>query len=580
MQRVRYFRSVLVLIVCWGLALPSLQQAEAQPADTLIDNSSGGVTWRVRYSDSLSSAPINSSYPVDSVSVAAHQVVQNLQRRGYYHAAITGVDTAVTNRGRTVTFSVEEGQQAVIEQVRVSGIAAGDSLEVARLLGAAEGKAADQRHLQASIDQLLNYYANLGHPLAEVRMKQVDLHGSPPQMKVNLQVEEGPAVVLADVKLPGSKRVDVDFAVRLLELSLEERLVGYNPKELRRRLLETQLFASVGKPVLELQEKNRAVLKVPVEEAPPGRFNFALGYDPGGGNQTGQIVGNGFIHLQNLFGTGRQFHFEMDRLSGQVSQVVAGVDLPFTAGLPLRTHLQFEGYQQDSTYGTQEFEGELGYKVASGLELAVFAQRKLVSPGGLNRTGALARSHAWYGGLTVTYRQLDHRYNPRQGVLLTTSLQQGRKQRQDTSAILYQQRLQGSGRFFVPTFERQVLVAGYDGWFINSPKYDEADLFKVGGARTLRGYAENRFHVSTALRGLLEYRLQIDPRSYAFVFTDLGYLYRPAYRAKKASRMVRSGYGVGLQLQTGVGLMKISYALNPTDGPAGGKVHVGLSLGL
>ena len=40
------------------------------------------------------------------------------------------------------------------------------------------------------------------------------------------------------------------------------------------------------------------------------------------------------------------------------------------------------------------------------------------------------------------------------------------------------------------------------------------------------------------------------------------------------------GFGLGTQFSTAVGLVNASYALNPDDGPASGKIHVGLSFGL
>ena len=69
-----------------------------------------------------------------------------------------------------------------------------------------------------------------------------------------------------------------------------------------------------------------------------------------------------------------------------------------------------------------------------------------------------------------------------------------------------------------------MLVLGVDALDLISDAYDRSDLFRFGGASTLRGYDEERFFAATAGRALAEYRYQLDVRSYAYVFLDVGYV--------------------------------------------------------
>jgi Surface antigen. len=122
---------------------------------------------------------------------------------------------------------------------------------------------------------------------------------------------------------------------------------------------------------------------------------------------------------------------------------------------------------------------------------------------------------------------------------------------------------------------------GGDGAVLRSRSYDRSDLFRFGGATSLRGYDEDQFLGNVTLRGLLEYRVQLDRRSYAYAFGDLGYVERPALRGASATRAWHPGYGLGLQVDTAIGLIRTTYALNPTVAtPADGRLHFGLSVGL
>jgi outer membrane protein assembly factor BamA len=204
----------------------------------------------------------------------------------------------------------------------------------------------------------------------------------------------------------------------------------------------------------------------------------------------------------------------------------------------------------------------------------------------------IPRGRTLFYGLGVRYEAVDRPVNPRRGLRLHVQVEQGQKRRTlrrltaqgDTTRQredLRQERLRGTGRGFVPLFDRQVLVVGGEAAVLRSRSYDRSDLFRMGGAESLRGYDEDRFLGNVTARALMEYRLQLDRRSYVYAFGDLGYVARPALGASSALRDWHPGYGLGLQLQTAIGRIRTTYALNPEVAtPADGRVHFGLSVGL
>jgi outer membrane translocation and assembly module TamA len=204
----------------------------------------------------------------------------------------------------------------------------------------------------------------------------------------------------------------------------------------------------------------------------------------------------------------------------------------------------------------------------------------------------IPRSEALFYGVRLGYHRVDDPRNPRRGGSLTVDLEQGTKERRffeqtasaDTTRrreTLRQERIEGRARVYIPLLSRQVLAAGVDASVLLSPSYDRSDLFRLGGARSLRGYNEDRFLGSSVGRVLLEYRLQIDRVSYAYAFGDLGYVERPALGSSEASTDVHPGYGIGIQFGTAIGVVETSYALQPADpSPASGRVHLRLSFDL
>jgi outer membrane translocation and assembly module TamA len=130
---------------------------------------------------------------------------------------------------------------------------------------------------------------------------------------------------------------------------------------------------------------------------------------------------------------------------------------------------------------------------------------------------------------------------------------------------------------FIPTFKRQLLSLSLHGrQLISSEKrIPISDLFRLGGTKSLRGYREDQFRGSIISWINAEYRYIMGRRSRAFTFVDVGY-YENNYM--NSAHAVKIGYGFGVRLETGLGIMGIDYGLAYGEkmGVMSGLLHVGL----
>ena len=108
--------------------------------------------------------------------------------------------------------------------------------------------------------------------------------------------------------------------------------------------------------------------------------------------------------------------------------------------------------------------------------------------------------------------------------------------------------------------------------------FEDSDLWRLGGTRSVRGYREDQFLGSLTAWANLEYRLLITRRSYVFLFFDSGYYFREAEpeRGIVGAEDYIYGYGVGLTVETGIGLLGVSFALAQEETFSEGKFHFGI----
>ena len=502
------------------------------------------------------------------------------------------LDSAVVD-GAEGRLHATPGPRRLVAAVRVEGAVAIPAGRVRDGLRTRAGAALADTTLDADLRALVRRYADAGLPLAEA---EADVTPTDTGLVVTVRVDEGRDLVVGRVEGPARARTDAGFAARLAGVGVGRTVRGLRPDDVADRLRASGLFRRVGPPVVERQADGTALVRLAFEDETPGAFDLVFGILPAaarGGKA--QVIGAGSLVLRNLFGRGQGAAVRFDRLPGRTATASVRATSLYPFGVPLRVEGRFDGVQQDSTLGTQRYRAEAAYRF-DRLDVAALVTLDRARPGsaGARLVGGqqrVAAADAVFTGAGLRAARLDRPGNPRRGAALDLVAEAGLRRRalseRDPTGVLLrtrtrerQARLDAHGRVYVPLTTRAVAAAGLDVWALRSARLDEADLFRLGGATTLRGYDEDRFRARAAARALAELRFLLDETSYAFAFMDGGLVDQPEVPGVARLRGFYPGYGVGVQLGTPAGLVVATYAASPEVGLGAGRIHVGLSLGL
>lgn len=93
----------------------------------------------------------------------------------------------------------------------------------------------------------------------------------------------------------------------------------------------------------------------------------------------------------------------------------------------------------------------------------------------------------------------------------------------------------------------------------------EAALFDAGGQGSLRGYEDDQFKGKNLFLGSVEYRFPVASKVQGAVFSDFGNAWDGSYDL----RDIHASVGVGIQLETPIGPIRLDYG----RGEDGGKTH-------
>ena len=516
------------------------------------------------------------------------ETIRQQQIKGYYLAELDSV--AWDGSGSSAAIYINNGPQMHIEQVQISGIEHLRKEEIRALMDSRNGQILSSEQLNADVDRVIQHYEGKGFPFVKVTVPDVSVvknEGGRAGIVVNIQIEEGDRVTINDIIVVGLKRTRQAYLEFLMGFKTGE-VLRKNLDLVQGKLASSELFTQVSPIELIKVGEGEYIAAVQVQENVPGSFDLVLGYQPSvNSSNSGGVVGNGHLDLRNMFGMGRRISLRLNRLPGQISALDANFVDTYFWGSSFSIEAGFQGLQQDSTYNQQSYRGALGYRLFEGGDVFATISREAVRPGqsGVELVGGaqrIARSEVTFWGFSIRYRKLDSSVNPRKGIFLETGVEGGRKRRMEfglgvsgdttmSTKRLQQQRLNATLRSYIPFFKRQALVLGNDSHILVSEDFDTSDLFRLGGAQSLRGYDEDRFRGRIVSRVLMEWRYLFERTSYAYLFFDAGYVDRPRTTDFDSERNIYPGYGLGMQFQTGIGLVNTSLALSTLEAALSSK---------
>ncbi|MBN1130847.1 MAG: hypothetical protein JXA71_17800, partial [Chitinispirillaceae bacterium] len=137
-----------------------------------------------------------------------------------------------------------------------------------------------------------------------------------------------------------------------------------------------------------------------------------------------------------------------------------------------------------------------------------------------------------------------------------------------------------SAGIHLPLFGRQAVHARISTMHLitDEPLLSDAELYRIGGYRSVRGYLENEFAFRTVVYDQLEYLFYFSPAGSAFIFCDNGFGFTGSLsRVRWGEQLWFAGYGLGIRVPARLGTVTVSWARNSRDTRSLGRLHVQVS---
>ncbi len=443
-------------------------------------------------------------------------------------------------------------------------------------------------------NKILNYYENRGFPFVKLSREKSNINKE--EISTFLKVDPGVLYHIDSIKIFGKGKIRNNFMQHYLGISDGD---VYNKSKLEQvsKLIADLPFLQEQNPWSLTMLGTGATLNLFLQPRRSSEVNALIGFLPGN-SITGKtkITADVRLNLKNALGGGETLLLNWQQLQAQSPRLDLGLNLPYLFNTPYGIDASFGLLKQDSSWLLLTGKIGIQYFWNAHKSVQVFYQMRnsYLLQGGFDTTNIIltkrlpqfidVRSSA--AGLTYHLENTDYSLNPRRGNVLLLSATAGIRKVTPNDEITqlkdpadpdfdfhklydtvnkksYVTTVNFSESHFFPVGKKNTLKLSADAGWLQSPQVFQNELFRIGGYELLRGFDEKSIYADRYGVASMEYRALTGINSYLFLFSDFGLTHTTLGGAGFTNSFISGG--LGLKLETKVGLLNIAYAVGKRD---------------
>lgn len=450
----------------------------------------------------------------------------------------------------------------------------------------------DLKKLNQLFEGLLNYYDANGYPFASLSLDSINIFKESISAKINVKLNE--KFVYDTLELIGSAKLNKRFLQTYLNIKPKAAYSENAIKNTNNRLAELPYLTVLRSPEVSFTG-NTAKALVFVNKRNANQFDGILGLQQNPVDNKVQVIGNLKLRLQNAFQRGELVDLNYQGLQERSQLLELKADVPNVLNTDFGINPSLRIYKQDTSFLNVDVKLGFSYLFKGYNALQFYVENQSTSLVAVDayqnatQLPVILDAATTFYGLGFNFEKLDYRYNPTKGYAMNLSGSVGNKRIRKNSAIpeiLYNDvslnstsyKFQSRFNYYLPLNKLLVFTLYNETGIIAGKYLIDNELFRLGGQRSLRGFNELSLLANAYTYANAEMRYLLGQNSFLFAFYNQAYLQQRTNKADFEDFPL--GFGTGINFETSVGIVSLSYALgkqrnNPVN-LRQGKIHFGI----
>ncbi|MCI4666763.1 MAG: BamA/TamA family outer membrane protein [Bacteroidia bacterium] len=499
--------------------------------------------------------------------------------------------------GDSLLLQIHQGPRYIFSELRFDGLGEAYISRAGLERWQKAKRPVNWKLLEKGLEKCLQLFQEEGYPFAS--FQKGDLHFTKEEGQIMTEVsyafQSGPLIRIDSIEIKGNIRENLNFVTGLIRLRKGDVYQHSRISEIPRILNNSIYYQKAQKAQVTFTPFETARLVLNLEQKKSGKFDVLIGFLPNPDQNSDRrlrVTGSMDILLVSPLKQGEIIQLKYESLIEGTQNTVVGIKLPYILRTPLKAEAQLNLYQQEEDFLNVNFSATGIYAFNPFLEGKFFVERRqTILLGDSTAFNQLENPPELDGNRTIfggggSYKKLDFQQNPSKGWDVELRLGVGQRAISENPLApeaWYEGRplvqpiqvVELEAHRYFSLFPRNVLhIANQTRW-LGAPEYFRNDQWQIGGIQNLRGFNENQFLTDFFSLSTLEYRFQLEQRSFLVAFADWAYL---RDRVNDLS-LQPLGLGIGMNYGTKAGILSIYYAVGRSSQqafrPSSGKIHLG-----
>jgi hypothetical protein len=353
---------------------------------------------------------------------------------------------------------------------------------------------------------------------------------------LQLKIIESSRRNIDKVLVKGYKEFPKKFIKRFFKIKKQTIFSKQKIREVS-QLTKSLDFVREKKEPEVLFKKDSTHLYLFVDKLETSSFDGIINFASKENGQGLLLNGNLDLKLSNILNTGEYFELFWNKIAQEKSEFKINSTIPYIFNSSLSTEIGFNLYRQDSTFlnTSFNFKTEYGFSTRSKASILYSNEKSSYL---LNTTENNLDSYSNYfigTGYQLKNISKTDLYKNNYGIELYASL--GKRK---TSFIdVNQFKLKVSTFVNIQTTKKSYIHIKTETRILNSNNYLINELYRIGGANSIRGLNEQSIYTNRFSYATIEYRFLTSAVSYLYSITDIGF-----YK-ESISNKTRNVFGLG-----------------------------------
>jgi hypothetical protein len=477
-----------------------------------------------------------------SINIELTKISSYLKNKGYFTYTIDSI--VKSDKNTQVYYSLNEKiNKAVLT------FSSDDNLNFNKLEIEHNSFSIPIEQLQETLQAISKKLGNDGKSFSTVQLKKIQLKDK--TLIADLDIQQSKKRIINKVVLKGYENFPKSFIRHYFNI---DKKTIFNQKKISTisNASKNLKFIKEIKPPEVLFTKDSTTLYIYLKKQQKSSFDGLVNFTS---KEDGSVLFNGHLDLKlsNILNTGEHFELFWNSIGNERQEFKLSAEIPYILNSIISPDISFSIYKQDSTFLNSKFNSKLFYNLSTRSKLAITYSSESSESLQEQLTNSVATFDNYFMGLQFEYaipkndfffnNKFYFAINPTYGQRSTEKVSSNQFKIETTASYIWELSRRNS-----------VFIKNTTG-YLNSDTFIDNELFRIGGANSIRGFNEQSIFVKNFLLQNIEFRYQSSESSYIYTITDLALISTPNTKEKLYS------FGLGYLFNSNNSQINISTAV-------------------